>query len=149
MHSHDPAVVWYKQVTPSQMFSDYCLMILQIIITEHLWGTSCACIKRPQDHSCACPRCDFLMDVQRYCLQGHETVTTEHLLMESPDCTKQPQGHGSVCSSDVQVCHQRLSSAFDLLLIFLCSLIQTLTLTPLTTLNPNSAPCEELVVSRF
>ena len=29
--------------------------------------------------------------------------------------------------SDVQVCHQRLSSAFDLLLIFLCSLIQTLT----------------------
>ena len=32
--------------------------------------------------------------------------------------------------SDVQVCHQRLSSAFDLLLIFLCSLIQTLTLTP-------------------
>jgi len=28
------------------------------------------------------------------------------------------------------VCQQRLSSAFDLLLIFLCSLIQTLTLTP-------------------
>ena len=37
--------------------------------------------------------------------------------------------------SDVQVCHQRLSSAFDLLLIFLCSLIQTLTLTP----PPNNA----------
>ena len=32
--------------------------------------------------------------------------------------------------SDVQVCHQRLSSAFDLLLIFLCSLIQTLTPPP-------------------
>ena len=32
-----------------------------------------------------------------------------------------------LCESDVQVCHQRLSSAFDLLLIFLCSLIQTLT----------------------
>ena len=31
---------------------------------------------------------------------------------------------------DVQDCQQRLSSAFDLLLIFLCSLIQTLTLTP-------------------
>ena len=31
---------------------------------------------------------------------------------------------------DVQVCHQMLSSAFDLLLTFLCSLIQTLTLTP-------------------
>ena len=30
---------------------------------------------------------------------------------------------------DVQVCHQRLSSAFDLL-IFLCSLIQTLTPPP-------------------
>ena len=38
-------------------------------------------------------------------------------------------------SSDVQVCHQRLSSDFDLLLIFLCSLIQTLTLTP----PPNNA----------
>ena len=37
--------------------------------------------------------------------------------------------------SDVQVCQQRLSSAFDLLLIFLCSLIQTLTLTP----PPNNA----------
>ena len=40
--------------------------------------------------------------------------------------------------SDVQVCRQRLSSAFDLLLIFLCSfcsLIQTLTLTP----PPNNA----------
>ena len=36
---------------------------------------------------------------------------------------------------DVQVCHQRLSIAFDLLLIFLCSLIQTLTLTP----TPNIA----------
>ena len=32
-------------------------------------------------------------------------------------------------TSDVQVCHQGLSSVFDLLLI-LCSLIQTLTLTP-------------------
>ena len=38
-------------------------------------------------------------------------------------------------TSDVQVCHQRLSGAFDLLLIFLCSLIQTLTLTP----PPNNA----------
>ena len=38
-------------------------------------------------------------------------------------------------TSDVQVWHQRLSSAFDLLLIFLCSLIQTLTLTP----PPNNA----------
>ena len=35
--------------------------------------------------------------------------------------------------SDVQVCHQH--SAFDLLLIFLCSLIQILTLTP----PPNNA----------
>jgi len=33
-------------------------------------------------------------------------------------------------SSDVQVCLQRLSNTFDLLLIFLCSPIQTLTLTP-------------------
>ena len=33
------------------------------------------------------------------------------------------------------VWHQRLSSAFDLLLIFLCSLIQTPTLTP----TPNNA----------
>ena len=37
--------------------------------------------------------------------------------------------------SDVQVCHQRHSSASDLLLIFLCSLIQALTLTP----PPNNA----------
>ena len=37
--------------------------------------------------------------------------------------------------SDVQVCHQRHNSALDLLLIFLCSLIQTLTLTP----PPNNA----------
>ena len=36
---------------------------------------------------------------------------------------------------DVQDCQQRLSSTFDLLLIFLCSLIQTLTLTP----PPNNA----------
>jgi len=35
----------------------------------------------------------------------------------------------------MQVCHQKLSSAFDFLLIFLCSLIQTLTLTP----PPNNA----------
>ena len=35
----------------------------------------------------------------------------------------------------VQDCQQRLSSAFDLILIFLCSLIQTLTLTP----PPNNA----------
>ena len=34
------------------------------------------------------------------------------------------------CTSDDQVCNQRLSSAFDLLLTFLCSLIKTLTLTP-------------------
>ena len=112
MHSHDPTVVWYKQVTPSQIFTDYCLMILQIIITEHLWGTSCAWFKRPQDHSCACPRCDFLMDVHRYYLRGHETVTTEHLLMESPDCIKQPQNHGSVCSrGDSLTDVQRLLSA--------------------------------------
>jgi len=32
-----------------------------------------------------------------------------------------------------QVCHQRLSSAFDLLLIFLCSLVSTL-------ISPNSKP---------
>ena len=31
---------------------------------------------------------------------------------------------------DVQDCHQRLSSAFDLLLFFLCSLIPTLTPPP-------------------
>ena len=36
------------------------------------------------------------------------------------------------CALQVQVCHQRLSGALDFLLIFLCSLIQTLTL----TLNP-------------
>ena len=36
---------------------------------------------------------------------------------------------------DVQDCQQRLTSAFDLPLIFLCSLIQTLTLTP----PPNNA----------
>ena len=40
------------------------------------------------------------------------------------------------CALQVQVCHQRLSGAFDFLLIFLCSLIQTLTL----TLNPNPTP---------
>ena len=44
-----------------------------------------------------------------------------------------PEPHST--TSDVQVCYQRLSSAFDLLLIFLCSLIQTLTLTP----PPNNA----------
>ena len=37
--------------------------------------------------------------------------------------------------SDVQVCHQRLNSAFDLLLIFLCSLTPTLIQTP----PPNNA----------
>ena len=36
---------------------------------------------------------------------------------------------------DVQDCQQRLRSTFDLLLIFLCSLIQTLTPTP----PPNNA----------
>ena len=44
---------------------------------------------------------------------------------------------------DVQDCQQRLSSAFDLLLIFLCSLIQTLTLTP----PPNNALLADLKVS--
>ena len=41
----------------------------------------------------------------------------------------------SIYVSDVQDCQPRLSSALDLLLIFLCSLIQTLTLTP----PPNDA----------
>ena len=45
-----------------------------------------------------------------------------------------PTNESSVIGSDVQVCHQRHSSALDLL-IFLCSLIQTLTLTP----PPNNA----------
>ena len=36
---------------------------------------------------------------------------------------------------DVQDCHQRSSSVFDLLLFFLCSLLPTLTLTP----PPNNA----------
>ena len=40
--------------------------------------------------------------------------------------------------SDVQVCHQRLNSAFDLLLIFLCSLIQTLTPPPNNALLANT-----------
>ena len=38
---------------------------------------------------------------------------------------------------DIQVCHQRLSGAFDLLLIFLCSLIQTLTPPPNNVLLAN------------
>ena len=46
--------------------------------------------------------------------------------------------------SDVQVCHQRLSSPFDFLLIFLCSLIQTLTLTP----PPNNALLANMNVYR-
>ena len=37
--------------------------------------------------------------------------------------------YGQYVLSDVQVCYQRVSSAFDVFLIFLCSLIQTLTLT--------------------
>ena len=43
--------------------------------------------------------------------------------------------HDTQSTRDVQDCQQRLSSTFDLLLIFLCSLIQTLTLTP----PPNNA----------
>ena len=39
--------------------------------------------------------------------------------------------------SDVQVCHQRLSSPFDLLLIFVCSLTQTLTPPPNNALLAN------------
>ena len=35
-----------------------------------------------------------------------------------------------IIASDVQVCHQGLSSAFDVLFFFLCPLIQSLTLTP-------------------
>ena len=47
--------------------------------------------------------------------------------------TRCPCSHHS--KRDVQDCQQRLTSAFDLPLIFLCSLIQTLTLTP----PPNNA----------
>ena len=61
------------------MFSDYCLMILQIIIAEHLWGTSRACIKQPQIIAVHVQDVTFSRIVQRYYLQGHETVTTEHL----------------------------------------------------------------------
>ena len=43
--------------------------------------------------------------------------------------------HSWFAKSDVQDCQQRLSSAFDLFLIFLCSLIQTPTLTPPPTCN--------------
>ena len=41
-----------------------------------------------------------------------------------------PSDVPSLLPSDVQVYHQRLSRAFDLLSIFLCSLIQTLTPNP-------------------
>ena len=57
-----------------------------------------------------------------------------------------PVGIVMCTPSDVQVCHQRLSSAYDLLLIFLCSLIQTLTLTltppPNNALLANMETCE-------
>ena len=44
--------------------------------------------------------------------------------------------------SDIQFCHQKLSGAFDLLLIFLCSLIQTLT-PPLTMQCWQTRTCED------
>ena len=57
-----------------------------------------------------------------------------------------PVGIVMCTPSDGQVCHQRLSSAYDLLLIFLCSLIQTLTLTltplPNDALLANMETCE-------
>ena len=62
-------------------------------------------------------------------------------LDRTPQCGTTNYNNGSYqtpslsCGSDVQVCHQRHNSALDLLLIFLCSLIQTLTLTP----PPNNA----------
>ena len=108
----DPVVVWYKQVTPLQMFSDYCLMILQIIIAEHLWGTSCACIKRPQDHSYACPRCDFLTN--RSVILSARSWDSNHWtsVMESSVCIQQPQDQGSVCSRGNSLTDvQRLLSA--------------------------------------
>ena len=112
MHSPDPAVVWYIQVTPLQMFSDYCLMILQIIIAEHLWGTSCACIKQPQDHSCACPRCTFLTNCSVILSARSRDSNHWTTVMESSDCIKQPQNHGSVCSrGDSLTDVQRLLSA--------------------------------------
>ena len=49
----------------------------------------------------------------KLCLQAHVYVTFA------------PNGRVEGTRSDVQVCHQRLSSAFDLLLIVLCSLILT------------------------
>ena len=57
-----------------------------------------------------------------------------------------PVGIVMCTPSDGQVCHQRLSNAYDLLLIFLCSLIQTLTLTltppPNDALLANMETCE-------
>ena len=50
-------------------------------------------------------------------------------------------------TSDIQVCHQRLSSAFDLLLIFLCSLIQALTPPPSNAVLANSCNSSCLIAS--
>ena len=61
-------------------------------------------------------------------LNRHPSTADTHDIMdnsESPDYPSLQEG------SDIQVCHQRLTSVFDLLLIFFFySLIQTLTLTP-------------------
>ena len=60
-------------------------------------------------------------------LQGGATGLTVQLETTMPMPGLERVLFAVIATSDVQVGHQRLSSAFDLLLIFLCSLIQTLT----------------------
>ena len=64
------------------------------------------------------------------CQGNHPKSRMSNVQANWYDTGKMAAGQEDRTPSDVQVCHQRLSSAFDLFLIFLCSLIQTLTLTP-------------------
>ena len=74
---------WYKQVTPSQMFSSYCQTIMQIVISEHLWGN------RPlstQSHDFAVVGYKQTTSSQMfsgYCLMTLQIVITEQFVRKS------------------------------------------------------------------
>ena len=87
-----------KQVTPSQMFSGYCLMIVQIVTSEHFMIKSPLEHARPWSCGCSYKQVKSLTDGQPSLSARSWDNNHWTFVMESPVWFKQPQGHGCACS---------------------------------------------------
>ena len=112
---------------------------LRDTMVQVYWSSKCSVVTIEDNHSLVSCKLGFIPQLSLkhdHCCEGNlpnehdqcnQVISSWHMVHDLV--------HSTLVVKDVQGCHQRLSSAFDLLLIFLSSLIQTLTLTP----PPNSA----------